>query len=258
MSEPEVVTGEIMQSKRGAKPKPQRAEIVPATPMSLLDRALENQAGIDVIERLAALRDKEINRDAEIRFNIAMSEAQAEIGRVAPDLSNSQTSSRYASYAALDRVLRPIYTKHGFALSFDEADCPIAGSVRVLCYVSHTGGFMRTYRKDMPMPLTGPKGNAVMSTTHGAAAADSYGMRYILRKVFNVAIGDADTDGNAPLDGLDDMIKAIQEAPDLSALKTVFTESFNQAKLAKNLAAQGALVKAKDERKAQLTAEVPA
>lgn len=224
--------------------------------MSLLDKALEHNAGIDIIERLSALREKAINRAAEVEFNRAMSAVQAEIGRVAPDLSNSQTSSKYASYAALDRVLRPIYTRHGFALSFDEADSPRPDCVRVVCYVTHIAGYTRTYHKDMPPPIKGPKGNAVMSETHGAAAADSYGMRYILRKIFNVAIGEDDTDGNAEdLPGIQEHLKNIAEACAVPVLREHFGRAFREAKLAKNLRAEQALTTAYHKRKEELAAQ---
>ena len=41
---------------------------------------------------------------------------------IAADANNPQTRSRYASYFALDNAVRPIYTKHGFSLTFDTGD----------------------------------------------------------------------------------------------------------------------------------------
>jgi hypothetical protein len=125
-----------------------------------------------------------------------MSQAQADMGPIATDMQNKQTSSRYASYAALDRVVRPIYTKHGFALSFDEADSPKAEHVRVLAYVSHAAGFSKTFHTDIPADGKGAKGGDVMTKTHAVGAAKSYGMRYLLRSIFNLAVGEEDTDGN--------------------------------------------------------------
>ena len=89
--------------------------------MTLLDRALQNNAAIDVIERLAALQEKALNRQDEIDFAGAMKAAQAEIVRVAADLTNTQTSSKYASYAALDRKVRPVYTNTDSASHADTA-----------------------------------------------------------------------------------------------------------------------------------------
>jgi hypothetical protein len=119
------------------------------------------------------------------------------MGRVSADATNPQTRSKYATYGKLDSILRPIYTTHGFSLSFDEGEAP-ADHVLVLCHVSHRAGHSRTYRKLMPSDGKGAKGGDVMTKTHAAGAAMSYGMRYLLKGIFNVAIGEEDRDGNAP------------------------------------------------------------
>lgn len=160
--------------------------------------ASDASVDIDKMERLMQMHERLVARDAEQAFNIAMKEAQQEMRPVAADADNPQTRSKYASYAKLDGALRPIYTKHGFALSFDEGDTDKPDHIRVLCYVTHDGGFTRTYRKDMPADGKGAKGGDVMTKTHASGAADSYGARYLLRKIFNVAVGGDDKDGNTP------------------------------------------------------------
>ena len=70
--------------------------------LDLLSVALNNNAAIDVIEGLPGAREDAGTQEAEIDFNQALNRVQAEIKRVAPDLENKQTSSRYASYAAID------------------------------------------------------------------------------------------------------------------------------------------------------------
>ena len=57
-------------------------------------------------------------------FNTAMAQAQGEMVAVKRDLSNPHTRSRYASYEALDNAARPIYSRHGFALSFGTEAIP--------------------------------------------------------------------------------------------------------------------------------------
>src|ERR1035438_6978237 len=173
------------------KPPQSEAAMESYSPMNLLSIALHNNAAIDVIERLAALQEKIMLRDAEIRFNDALSRVQAEVKRVAPDLQNPQTSSRYASYAAIDRVIRPIYTREGMSLSFSHADCPKLDHVRVICFVS-LGAYTRNYQIDMPADGKGAKGGDVMTKTHATAAADSYAKRYLIKDIFNIAIGEAD------------------------------------------------------------------
>src|SRR5690606_32490682 len=110
----------------------------------------------------------------------------------------------YASYAQLDRHLRPIYTKHGFALSFDTEPTDNPEIVRVVCYVSHRTGHTRKYHRDMPADGKGAKGGDVMTKTHASGAAQTYGMRYLLKGIFNVAVGEDDNDGNTSLPTLNE------------------------------------------------------
>ena len=96
-------------------------------------------------------------------------------------------------------MLRPIYTNGGFSLSFDTGKDAPEGCVRVLCYVSHKSGHSRTYHVDMPADGKGAKGGDVMTKTHAVGAGMSYGMRYLLKMIFNVAVGEDDVDGNEPV-----------------------------------------------------------
>lgn len=159
--------------------------------------ARDPNASVDKIERLMALWERGEEKKAEAAFNAAMSKAQREMRPVAADAYNPQTKSKYASYEALDSKLRPIYTAEGFGLSFNTAEGAPAEMVRVLCYVTHLAGYCRTYHVDMPADGKGAKGGDVMTKTHAVGAAVSYGMRYLLKMVFNVAVGEDDDDGNS-------------------------------------------------------------
>jgi hypothetical protein len=164
---------------------------------SIFERlARDPNASVEKIERLMALWERSEARKAEGAFNTAMSAAQALMRPVSADASNPQTRSRYASYGALDLKLRPIYTGAGFGLSFDTGEAPQLEYVRVLCYVTHSGGHARTYHVDMPADGKGAKGGDVMTKTHAVGSAMSYGMRYLLKMIFNVAVGEDDDDGN--------------------------------------------------------------
>lgn len=169
-----------------------------AAVLNMIERAARDPSvDLDKMERLVKMRKEIVAENAERAFNSAMREAQAEMRPISADGNNPQTRSKYATYAKLDRGLRPIYTKHGFSLSFDEADSPKPEHVRVLCYVAHNAGHTRTYRKDMPADGKGAKGGDVMTKTHATGAAASYGARYLLKGIFNVAVGEDDDDGNA-------------------------------------------------------------
>lgn len=168
-----------------------------ASLMSVISKAASDpQADVEKMERLMAMYERMEAKKAEAAFHAAMTQAQREMGRVSADATNPQTRSKYATYAALDRALRPIYTEHGFSLSFDTGDDAPEQYVKVLCYVSHEAGHSRTYHVLMPADGMGAKGNAVMTKTHAAGSAMSYGMRYLLKLIFNVAVGEDDDDGN--------------------------------------------------------------
>ena len=165
---------------------PEVVKEAPATPMGLIQMALQNNANIDTIERLVALQERMMAQDAVMAFNAAMNRAQTEMGRVARDMENPQTHSKYASYAALDREIRPIYTKEGLALSFNSGETLVPDHVRIVCNVSHSLGHTATYFIDMPNDGKGAKGGDVMTKTHATGSATSYGRRYLLMMIFNI------------------------------------------------------------------------
>lgn len=186
------------------------------TLIQLIERAAQNpDVDIDKMERLLQMHDKIVARNSETAFNQAMADAQSIMVRVATDAQNSQTHSKYATYAALDRALRPIYTEHGFSLSFGTEPCEQSDCVRVICFVAHKSGHSRKYQIDMPADGKGAKGGDVMTKTHATGSAMSYGQRYLLKSIFNVAIG-TDDDGNGANKNIA-RINANQEA-DLQAL----------------------------------------
>lgn len=187
----------------------------PDSLMAVIARAAADPTfDLDKMERLLQMKERIDARDAEAQFNAAISACQAETGRISADMENPQTRSKYASYAKVDKVLRPIYTKHGLALSFDETDSPKPDHIRVLCHVTHKGGHKQTFQKDMPADGKGAKGGDVMTKTHATGAAQSYGRRYLVLGIFNIAIGEEDNDGN--WDGEPTITE--KQAADLNAL----------------------------------------
>jgi len=167
-----------------------------AAVLNMIERAARDPAvDVDKLRQLMELRAQTEERQAKRDFALALKDAQAEMGRVRADATNPQTRSKYASYPALDRALRPIFTGKGLSLSFDTEDAPSPDMLRVVCYVEGHG-HERKYKLDMPADGKGAKGGDVMTKTHATGSAVSYGMRYLLKMIFNIAVGD-DDDGNA-------------------------------------------------------------
>jgi hypothetical protein len=186
---------------------PQAATLVPQTAqpvalsetaalLSMIERAArDDTVNIDKMRELLAMRKEIIADENERSFNEAMARAQAEMRPVTQDAHNSQTKSKYATAYALDKMVRPIYTKHGFALSYNTELGAPPGEIRVVCYVT-CAGHTRKYQVDMPADGKGAKGGDVMTRTHATGSAMTYGERYLLKAIFNLQVG-GDDDGNA-------------------------------------------------------------
>lgn len=203
-------------AKKTAKPKQQQAKLTqavavreekatatvvnlnePAAMVQVIERMAKDQS-VDVV-KFKALLDMKLQMDAlaaKQAYANAMRSCQEELKPIATDANNPQTKSRYASYAALDAVIRPIYTRHGFNVEFDTGDAPSADTVRVVAIVSHTDGHESRKHLDMPADGKGAKGGDVMTKTHATGAALTYGRRYLLGMIFNLAIA-RDDDGNS-------------------------------------------------------------
>ena len=192
-------------------PPPPTQEIVPRThqaielakgpqtnteALTLFAELAKQNVDVDKLERLMGLYERMIDKQGIEQFAIAMQAAQSEMRAISTDATNPSTHSRYATYAKLDGALRPIYTSQGFAVSYDTAKSDKPQHLLVLAYVSHRAGHVRTYQVEMPNDGKGARGNDVMTTTHATGAAMTYGMRYLLKMIFNVAVGEDDTDGN--------------------------------------------------------------
>lgn len=198
------------------------------TMISMISRAASDPTvDIEKLERLMAMKERMDAKEAETAFNGAMARVQAAMRRIETDKVNKQTSSSYASYGQLDRELRPLYTAEGLSLSFDTEEAG-EGTVGMICYVSHEAGHTRTYRAAVPSDGKGAKGNDVMTKTHAFGSGTAYGMRYLLKMIFNVAIGIdlEDDDGNGasnPMPSKDkawiDKVSRIEDYPAYVAMK---------------------------------------
>lgn len=192
-----------------------------ATGMVAMIERMARSPDVDVgkLEQLLAMQERIMARQAAQEYSEDMNAAQHDLSVVSQDAANPQTKSKYASYAALDKAVRPIYTKYGFGLSFDTADGAPEGWVRVVCRVSHKGGHIETRHIDMPADGKGAKGGDVMTKTHATMSAVSYGRRALLKMIFNIAEGkDTDDDGNAA-DGGDFLSEA-----QIAALRALIIE----------------------------------
>ena len=217
MTMTETIDTRPQQYRRSPAPaKPATSVPAAPAPSSLLDVILH--AGSDPnfdVEKFRALveiqreeqdrqdvrADRQAELAAEAAFDAALSDAQGKMKHVIANQHNSQTRSNYADYAAFDAMLRPIYAPAGFSLSFDEEDSPKPDHIRVVCWMTHVApgakrSHKRKYHADMPADGKGARGGDVMTKTHATGSAFTYGKRYVVGNIFNIAVI-KDDDGNA-------------------------------------------------------------
>lgn len=168
------------------------------TPMQIIlsayQSAIEHGAGMEVVNSIASQMREERDYKAREAFNQALARVQANARIVKTNCKNNQTGSRYANFAALDKMLRPLYIAEGLSVSYGTGETDKLDIVRVTCDVS-LDGYTRPYYIDMPADGKGPKGNDVMTKTHATGSAVMYGRRNLLVMIFNLT--QEDDDGNA-------------------------------------------------------------
>lgn len=162
----------------------------------------------DVIAKVASLKDLDVEklskmmqmqedwerRQAATHYNEMMAQAQAAMTTVSKDSVNPVTRSRYASLAALDDAIRPIYTRYGFSIEFNEEHPGEKDNGILLAIMVSNGAETRRRTKYIPVQTTGIGGKVAMTATHASIAAVTYGRRALLKMVFNIA--EDDDDGN--------------------------------------------------------------
>ena len=129
-------------------------------------------------------------------FNAAMVACQTDLQPVARNKSNDQTNSRYADLAKLAEEALPIIHRHGFAITFSEAETEKPNHIGVAVSVRHREGHTERSAFHVPQDMAGFKGTPNKTAIHGWGSALTYCRRYSLVCAFNVIVG-GDDDGQA-------------------------------------------------------------
>lgn len=154
--------------------------------------------------------------EAKAKYNQAMIACQHEMQPVVKNCTNPETHSKFANLEAVDLAIKPIYQKHGFAVSVHNPQI-IDGLLVVSALVLHTGGHSETYSVQFANDMKGPKGGAQKTEIQGAVSTISYGTRVLKCKIFDITIVGSDRDGSKPTqyitqDQCDSLQNFIEEA----------------------------------------------
>lgn len=233
--------------------------IAPPDPIGLIQQALATGTSPEVIRELVALQQsmerfnwEREERQAKIDFDNALNECQGKIGRIAPN-RDRENGIKWADYVALDKVVRPIYLEAGFSIGFSEFDSPAEG--RRMCATLSRGGVSREYFSKLI-----PAGNSKMSGADAEASASSRAMRYLLLKIFNIAVG-IDKDEKKPFGesskSLDEIahithLENIRNAGNKAELQRLYMAALTAAETLGDAGSIKSFIAAKDKRYKEL------
>lgn len=170
--------------------------------LAIIERAASDPAiDVEKLERMMAMQERIMAKNAEIAFNQALARISAKMPRIVKGGSvgykedkndkNSSTKEafKFARYEDIDAVVRPLLVEEGFSLSYtteqrEGGGCIMHGTL------SHKDGHSRTASVPLALDTSGGKNNiqAMGSTT-------SYGRRYTMCMLLNIVTVGEDDDG---------------------------------------------------------------
>lgn len=166
-------------------------------PTSIMSKIIElaSTPGLnpEMVDRLIAWHEREQARQSLAAFNTAKNAVESELKAVVRNAVNKETRSTYATLDAVYDAIHPIYTKHGFAISFTEtpSDEP---ELKIACILA-LGDYEKTYYLSAMSDTVGPQGKPNKTNVQGVGSTSTYLRRYLICLIFNVALRD-DNDGN--------------------------------------------------------------
>lgn len=137
------------------------------------------------------LKERQMNKQAELEFNSDFAKLQADLPRISKDAKithNGKLINNYATYEQIDTVIRPLLIKHGFGLRYNSE--PMEGKVIITATLSHRGGHSITDKIPLGFDSSGAKNNV-----QGVGSTITYGKRYLVGMLLNLVFEGEDDDG---------------------------------------------------------------
>lgn len=176
----------------------QLREALPMTvdsPTDAMLRVAIDSGNMDIVERLVALREREVDRAANMALTVAVVDLQNRL----PSIHKSQTAKitkrdggtyqyPYASLDDIGKAIRPHLKELGLSYAWDVADLT-DGIMFVTCIVTHIDGAEK--RATFPCPVAN---NAAMSDAQKYGGALTSAKRQSLTSVLGLTMADEDDD----------------------------------------------------------------
>lgn len=180
--------------------------------LSVIERAASNpEVDIDKMERLMAMHERTLERQAVAVYSEALSDMQDELPAVA-ERGNAAGRYTYAKWEDINTAIKPVLKKYGFALSF-RTDC--TDGITVTGVLSHKNGHSEQTTIKLPADGSGNK-NAVQAV----ASSVSYGKRYTAGALLNLTSHGEDDDAYAAIQQMPEPVDVSAFLKDVKDSKT--------------------------------------
>lgn len=170
------------------------------------------EASIDMLERLLALREKEMRDRAQVEFNTAFARCQANVSKAEKDKPNPLFRSRYASIGAMYDAVWPAVMAEGFNWTVTALkEAPAGWDNSMLWFQGKLSKGIISDTVELPIArealtvIEGPKGGRpAMNATQALGSLTTYMRKYLLGLMFSVVTAedealDNDGGGGRPL-----------------------------------------------------------
>ena len=179
-----------------AKAQPQElatVQSIDSSMLSMIERAARDpQVDIDKLERLMQMHERAQARQASAEYDEAMASMQPElpvIGERGKAKVNGEVRYTFALWEDMNAAIKPILSKHGFALTFRT---DFKDGITVTGVLSHRGGHREETSIKLPSDKTGSKNDV-----QAVASSVSYGKRYTAGALLNLTSHGEDDDAFA-------------------------------------------------------------
>lgn len=157
-----------------------------ASLMAVISRAASDPSvDMDKLDRLLQMQERVAARQAETEFAYAMAAMQPELPSIG-ERGDAAGRYKYALWEDINAAIKPILSRHGFAISF-RTDCE--AGIKVTGVLTHRAGHREETSITLPSDTSGNK-NAVQAV----ASSVSYGKRYTAGALLNLTSHGEDDD----------------------------------------------------------------
>ncbi len=186
--------------------KGQLAQLNPQNVIGLLQQAVKNKSGIEVLERLTALQVQAEERIAKQLFYEAMARFQKYCPvipkRTEARDDNGKLLYKYAEMDAIVLSAAPLAAQEGFSWIIKTPNQTLE-EVEVLIEVHHCAGHVEVSTLKMPV-----SGTRMMSAGQKIAATETLAKRHVYCNAFGITTGYQDKDGRFGVGQADNGAKA--------------------------------------------------